>query len=323
MSLIRLTSRGLYCEQADVYIDPKRKVERALITHAHADHAIPGHRYYLCTTQTLPLLRHHLGKAPVIEGLPYSQACVINGVRFSFHPAGHVYGSAQIRVEYKGEIWVVSGDYKLENDGVSEPFEPVPCHVFITESTFGIPRFRWKPQEDIFAEIHRWWERNREANRLSILLAYPLGKSQHLLRHLDQSHGPVLTYQQTEQINQVIRHNGTPLPSSLPLSKQISEDRLQQAILIAPPSIRRSSWLYKQKDYALAMVSGWIALKKNMQPGLFGDNGFALSDHADFPSLLKAVQSTGAGKVLVTHGYSMEFARTLQETGIEAKEITG
>jgi putative mRNA 3-end processing factor len=319
MAILEKTSRGLYCEQADVYIDPDRKVTRALITHAHSDHSRPGHKYYLCTPQTGLLLHHHYGEKINLQTSPYGEAVHINGVKFSFHPAGHVFGSAQIRVEYQGEVWVVSGDYKLDDDGVSVPFEPVKCNVFITESTFGLPQFHWKPQENIFSDIHNWWKKNQQEERLSILMAYPLGKTQHLLRHLDGRIGPVFSDQPAEKINHIIRREGIQLLASPFLTHQVKAEKLRGALVIASPAIRKSPWLYQQPSYALAMVSGWIAMKKGpVQASLFGDSGFPLSDHADFEGLHKAVAATGATRVLVTHGYAEYFAKSLREKGLDA-----
>lgn len=322
MSLLQQTPVGLYCEAADVYIDPRRKVKRALITHAHADHAYPGHQLYLSTPQTGILLKHLLGDKLQIQTLPYNEKLIIGGVHFSFHPAGHVYGSAQIKVERKGETWVVSGDYKRENDQVCAPFEPVKCDVFITESTFGLPIFKWKSQEEIFRLIHSWWRENSKLGRLSILLAYPLGKTQHLLKHLDPEAGTIFADQASEKINNLIRKEGLQFPPSRFLNGNVKNSDLKGAILIASPSIRKSPWLYQQENYALAMVSGWTSMgKKIQQPGLFGDTGFALSDHADFEGLVNTVKETGASKILVTHGYTAPFVKSLHALGFDAEVL--
>lgn len=319
MELLRFTTKGIYCEQAGVYIDPVRRVDKALITHAHSDHAVAGHRHYLATQQTALLLRHRLGKKPLIQGIAYNYPLKINGVTVSFHPAGHVFGSAQIRLEYKGEVWVVSGDYKLINDRISEPFEPVKCHTFVTETTFGMPRFVWEPQETIFHRIYTWWQRNREEGRISVLMGYPLGKSQHLLAFLSEFGGNIYVHNETELINQIIRNAGAKLAAFSIYNKHSREEELSGALIIAPPSIRKSPWLYNLNNYSLAMVSGWISAKKRPQQTLFGDSGFALSDHADFPGLLQAVTSTGAERIITMHGYAAQFARSLNEMGFRAE----
>ncbi len=319
MDLLRFTAKGIYCEQADVYIDPVRRVDKALITHAHSDHAVAGHRYYLATQQTALLLRHRLGKKYLIQGIAYNYPLKINGVTVSFHPAGHVYGSAQIRLEYKGEIWVVSGDYKLMNDRISEPFEPVKCHTFVTETTFGVPRFVWEPQETIFQRIYAWWQRNKEEGRISLLMGYPLGKSQHLLAFLSEFDGRIYVHNETELINQIIRNSGVKLAPFSIFNKHRKEEELNGALIIAPPSIRKSPWLYNLKNYSFAMVSGWISANKGRQQTLFGDSGFALSDHADFPGLINAVASTGAERIITMHGYAAQFAHSLNEMGFRAE----
>lgn len=319
MELLRFTTKGIYCEQAGVYIDPVRRVDKALITHAHSDHAVAGHRHYLATQQTALLLRHRLGKKPLIQGIAYNYPLKINGVTVSFHPAGHVFGSAQIRLEYKGEVWVVSGDYKMINDRISEPFEPVKCHTFVTETTFGMPRFVWEPQETIFQRIYTWWQRNREEDRISVLMGYPLGKSQHLLAFLSEFGGNIYVHNEIELINQIIRNTGAKLAAFSIFNKHSKEEELSGSLIIAPPSIRKSPWLYNLKNYSLAMVSGWISAKNGRQPTLFGDSGFALSDHADFPGLVQAVTSTGAERIITMHGYAAQFARSLNEMGFRAE----
>lgn len=319
MDLLRFTPKGIYCEQAGIYIDPVRRVEKALITHAHSDHAIAGHRYYLATQQTVALLRHRLGNKFLMQGVAYNYPLKINGVAISFHPAGHVFGSAQIRLEYKGEVWVVSGDYKLENDRVSEPFEPVRCHTFITESTFGMPCYVWEPQETVFRAIFSWWQRNSKEGRISVLLGYPLGKSQHLLAFLNDFKGNIFVPTETALVNQIIRNAGANLPPSSILNKHSREEDLQGALIIAPPAIRKSSWLHNIKNYSLAMVSGWVSSRKSARQTLFGDSGFPLSDHADFPGLIEAVKATGAERIITTHGYAIQFARSLSALGLRAE----
>src|SRR5687767_15681366 len=155
MGLIEFSDKGLYCRQGDFYIDPWKPVDRAIITHAHSDHARWGSKYYLCHRQTKPLLRLRLGENN-FQGVEWEETTDINGVKVSLHPAGHMIGSSQIRVEHKSEVWVVSGDYKIEDDGLSGKFEPVACNTFITESTFGLPIYNWKTQSEIFRDIQDW-----------------------------------------------------------------------------------------------------------------------------------------------------------------------
>ena len=179
--LLTFTKNGIFCPLADVYIDPSRPVKRAIVTHAHSDHARWGNKFYLSHKLNEQILRLRLGKDITLQTVDYKESIDINGVKVSFHPAGHIWGSCQIRVSYKDEVWVVSGDYKLENDGFSDAFEPVQCHAFITESTFGLPVFKWQPQETVYNDIRAWWNENASNGKTSILTAYALGKAQRLI----------------------------------------------------------------------------------------------------------------------------------------------
>ncbi len=208
--VLTFTDRGIYCPAGDFHIDPWRPVPRALITHGHSDHARPGHAAYLATEAALPVIRHRLGPITA-ESIPYHQPRQIGAATVSFHPAGHVPGSAQIRVEVAGEICVVSGDYKTEADGLAEPFTPVPCHTFISECTFGLPVFRWQPQPQVMDQIARWWAANAAAGRLSILGAYSFGKAQRLMAGLTPV-GPILTHGAVEDVTEILRRQGYPLP---------------------------------------------------------------------------------------------------------------
>ena len=194
MQLLEFTDRGIYCPRAGVYLDPWKPVDKAIITHGHSDHAYAGHTHYLCSVEAMPVVRHRLLLPENIQTLRYGETIAINGVNFSLHPAGHIPGSAQIRVEYKGEVWVFSGDYKLQDDGLSTPFEPLRCHVFITESTFGLPVSKWKNQREVFADINAWWRKNREEGKTSVITGYTLGKSQRILRNVDHAIGKIFTH---------------------------------------------------------------------------------------------------------------------------------
>ena len=186
MPLLEFTSKGIYCKQADVYLDPWRGVNKAIISHGHSDHARWGSKRYITHEINVPIIQHRLGKISV-TGKKYGDPFSINRVQFSFHPAGHVPGSAQIRVEYKGEVWVFTGDYKTQTDGISDPFEPVKCNTFITECTFGLPVFQWKDPKNVHDSINQWWAKNQEEKTSSLLMGYSLGKIQRLLKHLDLS----------------------------------------------------------------------------------------------------------------------------------------
>ena len=319
MDLIASTDRGLYCAQGDFHIDPWRPVARAVITHAHSDHARFGSEVYLCHRDTAPILRKRLGEVR-IETAAYDEILSRNGVELSFHPAGHVLGSGQIRVSAKGETWVASGDYKLENDGVSPPFEPLRCHAFITESTFGLPVYRWRPQAEIFAAIDAWRRENIAAGRASLLYAYALGKAQRLLAHVDPALGPIVCHGAIEAINAIYRAAGIALPPTH-LAADIADRReFARALVLAPPSAAASPWLKRFGDYSDALASGWMQVRGNRRRRSL-DRGFALSDHADWPGLVAAIRATGAERILATHGSAGALTRYLRETGLDARTL--
>lgn len=320
MPLLELTDRGLFCEIAGVYIDPWRPVERALITHAHADHSRYGHKHYLAHHHSLPIMKHRLGDIRV-QGIEYAEKIVINNVAFSFHPAGHIPGSAQIRVEYKGEVWVVSGDYKLEYDGISTPFESVKCDCFITESTFGLPVYQWQLQQSVFDEINAWWASNAEQGIASVLTGYSLGKAQRLLANVNPEIGPIYTHGAVDEINQLFELNDiVEFPATMRVQGSEKKSDYRRALIVAPPSVQGSSWLKKLQPYSLGMASGWMALR-GIRRRRSADRGFVLSDHADWNGLNRAIRESGAQRVLVTHGYSSIFSRWLRDQGYDAQPL--
>ncbi|NDY92575.1 ligase-associated DNA damage response exonuclease [Ideonella livida] len=311
---------GLYCPPADLYIDPWRPVARAVITHAHADHARPGHGHYLAATPGLGLLRARLGEVS-LQGLAYGQALSHRGVRVSLHPAGHVLGSAQVRLEHRGQVWVVSGDYKTGPDPTCTAFEPVRCHTFITECTFGLPIYRWAPQAQTLAQVRAWWQAQAAQGRTAVLYAYALGKAQRLLAGLGQAGegpGPVLSHGAMLPLHQVYRQAGILLPASAPVLAQ-GGTLPPGTLVLAPPAAAGSRWLRRLGPVAEAFASGWMRVRgQRARRGL--DQGFVLSDHADWPGLLGAIEATGAGRVIVTHGDSHALVRWLQEVrGLRAE----
>ncbi|KHQ54246.1 ligase-associated DNA damage response exonuclease [Mameliella alba] len=313
--VLTFTDRGIYCPAGDFHIDPWRPVDRALITHGHADHARPGHAAYLATDGALPVIRHRLGEIAA-EGIAYSEARQIGGARVSFHPAGHLPGSAQIRVEVDGQVWVVSGDYKVVDDGLSEPFEPVPCHAFISECTFGLPVFTWPSQKDVAAEINAWWAANAAEGRTSMLGAYSLGKAQRLMSMLEPQ-GTILTHGAVEATNAVLRAQGYPLPETIQVTPDTDVKALKGALVIAPPSALGSTWARKFGPASTGFASGWMRLRGiRRRRGM--DRGFVISDHADWPGLQEAIKSTGAETIYVTHGYTEIFSRWLNQQGYDA-----
>ncbi|MBV4459950.1 ligase-associated DNA damage response exonuclease [Pseudomonas sp. COR58] len=322
MELVIARPEGLYCPVGDFYIDPWRPVERSVITHAHGDHARTGNRHYLASSASAAILRARLGPDINLQTLPYGQRLPHHGVTLSFHPAGHVLGSAQIRLEHGGEVWVASGDYKIEADGTCAPFEPVRCHTFITESTFGLPIYRWQPQAKVFADINRWWQANARAGKASVLFCYAFGKAQRILHGIDPSLGPILCHGAVEPLNRVYREAGVDLPPTrYAADVQKNDPLLRQALIIAPPQAGGSSWMRRFGDYSDGFASGWMRLRgPRRRRGV--DRGFVLSDHADWPGLLWAIGQTGAERVKVTHGAVGTLVRHLREQGLDAQAFS-
>lgn len=319
MSLITFTDKGIYCPQADVYIDPWKPVKRALITHGHADHARWGHRKYVATHRAVPVIKYRLGDIN-ISGVDYGQDFSANGVKISFHPAGHIIGSAQIRLEYKGEIWVVSGDYKLGEDGLCTPFEPVKCTHFVTESTFGLPVFQWKDQNDVFSEINSWWKKNKEEGKVSILSTYALGKAQRVISNVDRSIGKIFTHGAIENTNKVLRGSGEKIPKTIRVTSDYDFNHFKGNLVLATPSGIGSSWVKKFRNYSVGVASGWMAMRGTRRRRA-ADRGFILSDHADWKELNTAVEATGAENIFVTHGYTEIFTKWLQDQGYNAQIV--
>jgi putative mRNA 3-end processing factor len=320
MALLEFTADGIYCPQADVYLDPWRPVKKALITHGHSDHARWGHQRYLCTTAAAPVIRHRLNLGSNLETVDFGERLFINGVEFSFHPAGHIPGSAQIRVASEGEVWVFSGDYKLEPDGISEPFEPVRCNTFITESTFGLPVYNWKPQREVFDDINDWWRRNQEAGKVSVIAGYALGKSQRILRNVDPGIGRIFVHGAIRSVTALFSSATSGLPETTYVSPDIKKKDFEGGLVVCPPSALGTSWLRRFDPYSLGIASGWMGLR-GARRRRGADRGFVLSDHADWRALNQAVKETGASRVYVTHGYAGIFARWLTTLGLEAHEV--
>jgi putative mRNA 3-end processing factor len=310
------TALGLYCPRADVYLDPWKPVKKAILSHGHADHARWGSSSYLCTPSAAPVIKYRLGDIN-LETLPFGEEKLINGVSFSFHPAGHILGSAQIKVSYKGEIVVFSGDYKTANDGFSEAFEPVKCHTFITESTFGLPVYHWQDQKWVFNEMEEWCKNNRNNHHLSILYGYSLGKAQRILQGLPESVGPIFTHSTIEAVLNVMRNQGVSLKNTIPVNEHITRADLLSGVIIAPPAVQNSNWLKKFEPIRNGVVSGWMALR-GARRRRNADKGFVLSDHADWEGLNEAISLTGAENIFVTHGYTDILSKWLIDKGLNA-----
>ena len=312
--MLQQTPSGLYCEIGDFFIDPVKAVNRALITHAHADHSRYGMNAYLSHHFNEGVMRKRLGDSIAFQGINYNETININGVKVSFHPAGHIPGSAQIRLEHKGDVWVVTGDYKCNDDGLSTPFEPVKCRVFYTESTFALPVFHWGKQENVFAEIHEYWRECASRGEHLILQAYSLGKAQRLLNNLDRKIGPVYCHGAIIEMNLALKtsgalHNANPdfwdyqLLSDLSYKTTKTPDSSEPGLIISPTSGITDGLLKKLKRYRIAQCSGWMAIRGRQRWENL-DRGFVLSDHADWNELIWACKETGAEDIRPMHGYT-------------------
>jgi putative mRNA 3-end processing factor len=315
--ILQITPSGLFCSQGDFYIDPWRPVNRAIITHAHADHARPGSDSYLCSQDGKPLLQARLGLDADIDTLEYGEVLTINSVKVSLHPAGHILGSAQVRIESGGEILVVSGDFKTAADPTCKPFETLRCHTFISECTFGLPIFRWPRPEKALREINSWWRANRDQNRTSILFAYALGKAQRILAGLTYDIGPILIHGAVEKINRCYRQAGVTLPQTQYIGDLEKNKLPTGALVIAPPAADNSLWMRRFPHRSRAFASGWMRIRGNRRRRSV-DRGFVLSDHSDWQGLVKTIKRTGAETIKLTHGYANEMAQWLREKEFDA-----
>lgn len=321
MNLLELTPSGLYCPQAAIFIDPWRPVEKAVITHAHADHSRYGMKHYLAHHHSAEVMRLRLGPEISLETLDYNAPIQINGVKISLHPAGHIPGSSQIRLEHKGKTVVVSGDYKVEDDGLSTPFEAVKCHEFVSECTFGLPIYKWQAQKEIFENMNNWWRSNAEQGRNSVVFAYSLGKAQRIINHLDYSVGEVFAHGAVWNTNQALIANGVKVIDIPKVTQEIPKSRFKGALVIAPPSAMGSPWMKKFSPYRTGICSGWMNIR-GARRRRAADAGFVLSDHADWEGLISAIKATEAEKVYLTHGSTAVFGRYLEEVEkIQAVEL--
>jgi putative mRNA 3-end processing factor len=316
--LIEPTDRGLHCAAGGFYIDPWQPVDRAVISHAHGDHLCPGSRAYLCAQPSRALLQHRLRDEAAIEALEYGASVDIGGVRVSFHPAGHILGSAQVRVEHRGEVWVASGDYKRAPDPTCTPFEPQRCHTFITEATFALPVFRWQEPDSTIREIVEWWGEMRAAGRPAVLFAYALGKAQRVLAALAPlTDSPIYVHGALDGLLEVYRAAGVRMPDTRRATESGRRASFAGELVVAPVSARGTVWMRRFRDHSSAFASGWMRIRGARRRRAY-DRGFALSDHADWDALNRTIAETGASRVCVTHGYTQQLTRALIERGVEA-----
>ena len=318
MPLVEFTERGFYVPLANCYIDPPKKVERAIITHGHSDHARRGHGHYTATPQTARIMQYRY-QIHECDTYGFGDAFEINGVQFSFHPAGHVPGSAQVRIEYQGEVWVITGDYKRDIDNVCEPFEPVPCDHFVTECTFGMPIYQWKPESVLEEEVRSWWQQNQELGRASLLMGYSLGKAQRLMQMIEDPIGPIYTHPVVDDTNQVLSEGGLKLHDATVIEGPGDYPDISSALVIAPPGALRSAWIKNIGPFVSASASGWNQTKRWTRGN--AHRNFVISDHADWPQLIQTVEETGAENIYVMHGFTSIFGGHLRDLGYRAETV--
>lgn len=319
-ALLESTPRGLYCTQGGFYIDPLQCVDRAVVSHAHTDHARWGCRHYLAAAKSEHLLRMRLSSEAEFEFRPYGESTTVGGVQISFHPAGHMLGSAQVRLEYRGRVEVVTGDYQLGVNPTCQSWSELPCHLLVTESTFGLPIYRWEDESVSNESINSWWRQNRDDEMCSVLYGYAVGKSQRLIAGLDPSIGPIYTHGAVEKGNEAYRATGIALPETTAVSTLQGKPDYRGAMVVAVPSAHGSTWMRRFGRVRTAMASGWMAVRGARRRRNV-DRGFVVSDHVDWPSLLKAIEACDPETVWVTHGYTDAVARYLNENGREAVAI--
>ncbi|MDT0633531.1 ligase-associated DNA damage response exonuclease [Spectribacter hydrogenoxidans] len=319
--MIELTDKGLYCRAGDFHIDPWRPVPRALITHAHADHARLGHGQYWAASAGESLLRHRLGREIALEPMAYGEIRPFGGVEVSLHPAGHILGSAQIRVAGDDGVWVVSGDYKRDADPTCADFEVVPCDTFITEATFALPAYRWQPAAAVASDIHRWWQANAAAGKTTVLFCYALGKAQRLLAALmAYTQETAFVHGALTPLTECYREAGIAMLPTEPVGRRLKGEDFSQALVLAPPSAAGSAWMRRFPRHSAGFASGWMRIRGNRRRRGY-DRGFVLSDHVDWPGLIRTIEETGARRVLATHGRTDVLVRYLRERGWEADSL--
>jgi putative mRNA 3-end processing factor len=319
--LVVSTPVGLYCPTGGFHVDPWGPAERALLTHVHADHARPGSAAYLCTEASAPFVRRRLGDGAAVQAAAYGEPIRLGDTVVSFHPAGHILGSAQIRIEAGGRVWVISGDYKRASDPTCAPFAPVRADVFVTEATFALPIYRWPEPDAVAADVMAWWERNRQAGIASLLFCYAMGKAQRLLAELGRlTDRTVLVHGAVAEMSDLYRQQGVALLTTARVAEMPARRSYAGELVLAPLSAGGTPWVRRFGDRETALASGWMRVRGTRRRKGY-DRGFVLSDHADWPALLRTIDESGAERVLATHGYSEELARYLRERGRDAGVI--
>lgn len=312
MEILQLTTKGLYCSLGDFYIDPWGKVDKAVITHGHGDHARWGMGEYISVQEAFHILKKRLGEEAKITTYSYGEVFRMGEVDVSFHPAGHILGSSQVRIQYQDEVWVFTGDFKRDEDLTCAPFEVVPCDVFISEATFSLPVYQWRKFSDEVQEIYDWWMKNKEEKNNSVVCCYALGKAQRIIAGLRQlTDEPIWVHGTIDELNHCYEKSGLSWPNVFKVPLE-SKEKFSGAMILCPPSALGSSWARRLSPKKVGFASGWMRLRGNRRRKGY-ERGFVISDHADWPSLIRTVQETGCKKVYFTHGQTDSIVRYLKE----------
>lgn len=319
IGVLSFTSSGIFCVPGNFYIDPWLPVDMAIITHGHGDHARWGMKKYLCHHFTVPILKSRIGMDIKVQGIAYNEPIIVNNVKVSLHPAGHIIGSAQVRLEYQGSVTVISGDYKIQDDYLSTPFEPIKCDVFVTESTFGLPIYNWSSVEQQNEQLRQWVAQNQSDNRTSVFIGYSLGKAQRIMKAVEGV-APLYVHSSIGRLNEAYERVGIQLPDYEIIDLREDIKRVNKGIIILPPSLLDSNIIHRIPNMANAICSGWMQVR-GARRWRSADAGFAISDHADWRGLLDAIKATEAEKVYVTHGRTNILARYLNEIGISSEDV--
>lgn len=321
---LQVLEQGLFCPPGNFFIDAWRPVPTCVVTHAHGDHAYSGHGLYIATEESLQIIRKRMYSDVPSKPVKYGEKFKMGDCWVSLHPAGHILGSSQVRIEYNGIVTVISGDYKRGFDATCAPFEVIECDIFVTESTFALPIYQWPTNEEIAKQVYSWWEENASNNHPSLLFCYSLGKAQRLMSlladHTDKQvhlHGAVFS------LSKLYESMGIKMIPFSAVSESAKGTSFAKELILAPPSAVGTPWMKRFPSSRTAFASGWMEVRGTRRRKAL-DRGFVLSDHADWNDLIKTIDETKAKIVLTTHGNSGTLARFLRETrNLDARELKG
>ena len=319
-NLISQKSQGLYCESANIWIDPYKPVEKAIITHAHSDHFTNGCREYICSIETGLLLKKRFGNNINLKTVEYDKKFLINGINFSLHPSGHILGSSQIKIMTDSETWLITSDFKRQKDKTCKSYERLKTDFLICESTFGLPIFNWESTNKIIDKITKWV--NQSEDSTSILFCYSLGKAQRLLSELNsQNFKNIYVHKSINNINTIYKNLGIELEEAKIFDNNLEINNLKDCLLLLPPSLNNQNFLKKFKRFQTGFASGWMSIRALKKRSGF-DKGFTISDHADWNGLIKTIKESEAKRVFLNHGDGESLANFLRDKeGLDIQQL--